>query len=57
MIVAGVGLGRYNSNMGSSSREAIVEAFDALEADFDRALELSFLRADHPGAAGNAAAL
>jgi len=28
--------------MGSSSREAIVEAFDALEADFDRALELSF---------------
>jgi Domain of unknown function (DUF222) len=28
--------------MGSSSREAVVEAFDALEAAFDRALELSF---------------
>jgi hypothetical protein len=28
--------------MSSSSREAVVEAFDALEADFDRALELSF---------------
>ena len=28
--------------MHSSSREEIVEAFDALEADFDRALELSF---------------
>src|ERR1700730_7131210 len=28
--------------MRSSSREEIVEAFDALEADFDRALGLSF---------------
>jgi hypothetical protein len=28
--------------MRSSSREEIVEAFDALEADLDRALELSF---------------
>lgn len=28
--------------MYSSSREEIVEAFDALEADFDRALKLSF---------------
>jgi hypothetical protein len=28
--------------MCSSSREEIVEAFDALEADLDRALELSF---------------
>ena len=28
--------------MHSSSREEIVEAFDALEADLNRALELSF---------------
>jgi hypothetical protein len=28
-------------NIYSSSREEIVEAFDALEADLDRALELS----------------
>jgi hypothetical protein len=33
---------RYDSHMGSSSREEIVEVFDALEADLDRAMELSF---------------
>ena len=52
--------------MRSSSREEIVEDFDALEADFDRALDLSFdalttperlamleaLREDAPSAAG-----
>jgi hypothetical protein len=32
----------YHSNMSSSSCEEIVEVFDALEADLDRALELSF---------------
>ena len=38
-IVAGH---RYYSNMRSSSREEIVEVFDALEADFKRARDLSF---------------
>jgi hypothetical protein len=33
---------RYDSHMRSSSREEIVEVFDALEADLDRAMELSF---------------
>ena len=37
-----VGPGRYDSNMCSSSREEIVEVFDALEADYKRALDLTF---------------
>jgi hypothetical protein len=41
MISARVTGLRYNSNMHSSSREEVVEAFDALAADLDRALELS----------------
>ena len=42
ILVAVVGGIKYHSNMHSSCREEIVEAFDALEADLDRALELSF---------------
>jgi hypothetical protein len=33
---------RYNSNMRSSTREEVVETFDALKADLKRALDLSF---------------
>jgi hypothetical protein len=33
---------RYYSNMCSSTREEIVETFDALKADMNRALDLSF---------------
>ena len=32
----------YYSNMRSSSREEVVEVFDALEADYKRALDLAF---------------
>jgi len=34
--------GGYYSNMRSSSREEIVEVLDALEADYKRALDLTF---------------
>jgi hypothetical protein len=37
-----VGVRQYNSNMRSSSREEIVDVFDALEAGFKRALDLTF---------------
>jgi hypothetical protein len=37
-----VGVRQYNSNMRSSSREEIVDVFDALEADYKRALDLTF---------------
>ena len=37
-----VGVRQYNSNMRSSSREEIVEVLDALEADYKRALDLTF---------------
>src|SRR5271168_3295551 len=37
-----VGVRQYNSNMRSSSREEIVEVFDALEAGYKRALDLTF---------------
>jgi hypothetical protein len=37
-----VGVRQYNSNMRSSSREEIVGVFDALEAGFKRALDLTF---------------
>src|SRR5277367_6856093 len=37
-----VGVRQYNSNMRSSSREEIVDVFDALEAGYKRALDLTF---------------
>jgi hypothetical protein len=40
--MASVELRLYNSNMHSSQREEVVGAFDALEAELKRALDLSF---------------
>src|SRR3984957_11096741 len=37
-----VSVRQYNSNMRSSSREEIVDVFDALEAGYKRALDLTF---------------